>query len=195
MEKIDMRNFLVACGLGASALALTACAQTTPYAPQSAPATEGDFGYSSTMLAPDRYRVMFAGNQFTSRETVENYLLYRAAELTRQQGYDGFTLLRENTDRTTSTDVDTYPATGVGAYSTFTPYYGFYGAGGVYSPYDPFVGGAFPGTRVDIDRIDRYEAMATIDMYRGAAPTGMGPTFNAMDVMQRLGDNVEMPDM
>lgn len=177
----------------ASALALTACAQSTPYAPRSASATEGTAGYSSQQLAPDRYRVMFSGNRFTSRETVENYLLYRAAELTRQQGYDGFAVVRRDTDSSTVTDVDRVPAPGVGAYSTFSPYYGFYGVGGAYTAYDPYLGTGFP-TTLDVDRMQRYEAMAVIDMYRGAPPTGMGTTYNAMEVMRRLGNNIRTPD-
>ncbi|MGB3807006.1 MAG: hypothetical protein WA936_07390 [Erythrobacter sp.] len=181
--------------LAAAPLALAACADNTPYAPQSASETAQDFGYTSTQLAPDRYRVMFAGNQFTSRATVEDYLIYRAAELTRQQGYDGFAMTRENVDRTTATDVDTYPATGVGTYSSFSPYYGFYDTAGAFTSYDPYVGGAFPGRTVDIDRMERYEASATIDMYRGAAPTGMGATFDATDVLARLGSDIEEPDM
>ncbi len=190
-----MKNLLIAATFSASIFAVGACTQSTPYAPQSANSTARDFGYSSERLAADRYRVMFAGNRFTSRETVEDYLLYRAAELTRQQGYTGFVLMRENTDRTTTTDVDTYPATGVGAYSTFTPTYGFYGVGGgLYGTYDPFIGGAFPGSRVNIDRIERYEASATIMMYRGTAPQNMGNAFTAAEVLQRLGNDIEMPD-
>jgi len=59
--------------IAAPALALAACAQETHYAPQSASATQAGFGYSSTKLAEDRYRVTFAGAEFTSRETVEDY--------------------------------------------------------------------------------------------------------------------------
>ncbi len=179
--------------LSAAAIGLGACSQSTPYAPQSASATAQDFGYSSTRLGEGMYRVSFAGNQFTSRETVEDYLLYRAAELTRERGYTGFSLMRENVDRTVSTDVDTYPTTGLGTYPTFTPYYGFYGTGGVYNTYDPFLGGPFPGTTVDIDRVDRYEARATIQMYRGTPPTGPQPNYDASEVVARLQGTVEMP--
>lgn len=177
----------------ASALSLTACAQSTPYAPQSASSTEGANGYSSQMLGEGRYRVMFSGNRFTSRQTVENYLPYRAGELTRQNGYDGFAVVRRDTDSTQTVDVDRVPAPGVGAYTAFSPYYGFYGLGGAYTAYDPYLGAAFP-TTLDVDRMTRYDAEATIQMYRGTPPTGIGATFNAMEVMQRLGNNVRVPD-
>ncbi len=177
-----------------SALVLSACAQNTPYAPVSSASAQGANGYSSQMLSADRYRVMFSGNKFTSRATVENYLLYRAAELTRQQGYDGFTVMRRDTDGQKVIDVDRVPVAGVGTYSTFSPYYGFYGIGNAYTSYDPYLGTAFP-TRLDIDRMTKYDAMAVIHMYRGAPPVGMGMAYNAMQVMQRLGGNIEMPVM
>lgn len=188
-----MTKVSIVTALSAAVISLGACNQSTPYAPQSASSTAQDFGYSSTRLGEGMYRVSFAGNQFTSRETVEDYLLYRAAELTRQQNYTGFTLERENVDRTVATDVDTYPATGVGTYQTFTPYYGFYGTGGVYSTYDPFLGGPFPGTAVDLDRVNRYEARATIQMHRGTPPSRSQPSYDAAGVMDRLQSTVKMP--
>ena len=51
----------------------------------------------------DRFRVSFAGNSFTSRETVERYLLFRAAELTVQNGFDHFILVDRDTDKQTRT--------------------------------------------------------------------------------------------
>jgi hypothetical protein len=42
-------------------------------------------GYSDQQIESNRFRVSFAGNSLTARETVERYLLYRAAELTVQQ--------------------------------------------------------------------------------------------------------------
>ncbi len=47
-----------------------------------ASASRVEGGYTSAQLAPDRWQVTFSGNSLTSRETVEDYLLYRAAELT-----------------------------------------------------------------------------------------------------------------
>jgi len=74
-------------------LALAACATATPYAP-----VDGRFGYGEQKLESNRYRVWFAGNSATKRETVENYVLYRAAELTLDGGYDYFVLSERTTD-------------------------------------------------------------------------------------------------
>jgi len=70
-----LRHLLVA----ASALTLAACATATPYQPASEPG--GYDGFSQQMIENDRARITFGGNSLTNRETVENYLLYRAAEI------------------------------------------------------------------------------------------------------------------
>lgn len=73
--------------------ALVACAGApTPYQ-----AAQGGFGYSEQQIEQNRYRVRFAGNAATSRQTVEDYALYRAAELTVQTGHDWFEVVDRDT--------------------------------------------------------------------------------------------------
>jgi hypothetical protein len=67
--------------------ALSACAKPTPYR---AAAGEGDLGYVEQATGEGQYRIGFTGNGLTTRKTVDLYLLYRAAELTEEQGYDYF---------------------------------------------------------------------------------------------------------
>jgi outer membrane biogenesis lipoprotein LolB len=63
---------------GLGVVLLAACSQATPYQPASSgSAIHG--GDSQQLIAPNHYRVRFHGNSLTSRETVEAYLLYRAA--------------------------------------------------------------------------------------------------------------------
>jgi hypothetical protein len=47
-------------------------------------------GYSEVKLAADVYEVTFAANGYTDATTTRNYLLYRCAELTKQNGFDHF---------------------------------------------------------------------------------------------------------
>jgi hypothetical protein len=49
-------------------------------------------GYSQRQLAPDLWRVTYDGGH-ANAETVQTYWLYRAAEFTLAQGYDGFELM------------------------------------------------------------------------------------------------------
>ena len=81
----------------AAALALSACATSTPYQPD-VRGQRATGGYSEQRLGENRYDVTFRGNTLTKRDRVEGYLLYRAAELTVQNGFDSFH--RRPADRT-----------------------------------------------------------------------------------------------
>jgi hypothetical protein len=70
-----------------AALLLAACATTGLYQ-----ARDGTHGYAETRLDATHWRVEFVGDDFTSQETVETYLLYRAAELTAESGYAWFAM-------------------------------------------------------------------------------------------------------
>lgn len=78
------------------AILLASCATQTPYQPA---AERGAQGYTETRLADNRYRVVFAGNSVTPSETVQDYALLRAAELTLQQGYDWFAVTGQDIER------------------------------------------------------------------------------------------------
>src|ERR1700679_1252731 len=93
-----MKRLLIAAAAVAALGGLAACETATPYQPLN-PAAASSGGYSDTKLEQDRWRVTFAGNSMTSRETVETYLLYRAAELTVAQGYDWFETVQLQTDK------------------------------------------------------------------------------------------------
>jgi hypothetical protein len=69
-------------------LALASC--VTPGLYQRADVRAGRAGYAETQFSDAAWRVEFVGDDFTSRETVETYLLYRSAELTVENGYDWF---------------------------------------------------------------------------------------------------------
>ncbi|RYY06117.1 MAG: hypothetical protein EON55_24165, partial [Alphaproteobacteria bacterium] len=104
--------------LATTTLMVAGCATETRYRP----ATGQGFsrtGYSDRQIEPNRFLVNFQGNSVTSRDTVERYLFFRAAELTLQNGYDYFVMADRDTDRQTRT------------YSTgFGGGYGGFGGGG-----------------------------------------------------------------
>jgi len=88
------RLFLIA----AAALSLAACTTPTPYQPLQTGAVSSG-GYTDLRISSDRFRITFQGNTITDRETVESYLLYRAAEVTREAGYDWFSMVERDTER------------------------------------------------------------------------------------------------
>jgi hypothetical protein len=194
--------------LAASAAILAACATTTPYQPASKPG--GFDGFSQTMIENDRARVTFGGNSLTERETVENYLLYRAAEMAVERGFDTFTLAERAVEEKKRVRVS--PSAGLYDsyfdYSFFRPRYGW-SHGYHYSRFGGFYGRRGFGRRgfghsgfgydpffndYDVREITKYRATAEVKFGRGAKPYGKDNAFNAKEVLQNLGPTITFPE-
>lgn len=167
--------------LGA-ALLLAACATATPYGPAE---QGGGYGFSEQQIEQNRFRITFRGNSSTSRETVENSLLYRAAELTVQQGFDYFVVVENDTEESTSYRGSAYPAF-YGRYGYGYPFHHGYGAFPYYAygfgwgyPYDTYA-----------REITRYSAVAFVTMHQGDKPGDNSQAFDAREVMKNLGPYV-----
>ncbi|MEE9347396.1 MAG: hypothetical protein V3U82_04315 [Robiginitomaculum sp.] len=166
--------------LASAAAILTACATATPY---QAAAKMGASGYSQSQIESNRYTVSFSGNSLTDQETVETYLLYRAAELAVENGYDYFTVAEKDTQAKKRL-VNMGPSMGYGGgygfnnsfypgfncnYDFFAPRYGWrsglspYGRRDVFARhslarsgfYDPFFGPSF-GSRFGAGYYDPF---------------------------------------
>lgn len=166
-------------GVIASAAILAACAESTPYQR----ATVGGFGYSEQQIEQNRFMVGFSGNSLTQRQAVETFLLYRAAELTREQGYDYFRLIRRDTEaerRFTGTTPRYH-------YDRFDVFYRYYHPRhGWYGWRDPF------WDDINLREVTRYEATAEIQLGRGETPDSPD-AFDAADVIRNLGPLVRPP--
>lgn len=176
----------------AAATALTACATATPYQPN-IPGQQVSGGFSEERVEQNRFRVSFAGNTLTSRDTVERYLLYRAAELTVGEGYDWFTLVERATDRKSRTYVDPGPAYGPYGYGYWRPYWRYYGPRMGWRSWDPWYGDPFWADRMDVRTVDKFEATAEIVLGKGDKPSGDPRAFNAREVMANLGPGIQRP--
>lgn len=172
----------------ALAVALTGCATTTAYQAKAPNSTQG---FADTKLEDNRYRISFSGNTVTSRETVETYLLYRAAELTLAQGFDTFLVVDRHTDsKTRLLDV---PDPWGGPYGGWRPAWNFYyGYGFGWEPYwgDPRFG--FGRHREPL-KVEKFEAAAEILMVKGAKDPADPKAFDARSVMTNLGPKVVRP--
>ena len=168
--------------------AMAACETATPYQPLRA-GSEQSGGYSEVKLETDRWRVTFQGNSLTSRETVESYLLYRAAELSVAQGYDWFAAIDRNTDKHVET-YSTGPDPFYGPYGFgWRPYWRHYGGGFGWRGWDPYMGDPF----FDIQTTEKYEASAEIVMGHGPKPADDHKAFDARAVIANLGPQVARP--
>lgn len=174
---------------------LSACATATPYQPNiPGQATSG--GYSEQRVEANRFRVNFAGNSLTSRETVEGYLLYRAAELTVQEGYDWFSIADRNVERDRRTYIERDPLYSPWygpSYGYWRPSWRYYGGGFGWRTWDPYWGSPFWADRMDVRTVDKYEASAEIVMGRGPKPADDVRAFDARAVIANLGPRIVRP--
>ncbi len=190
--------------LTAAAAILSACATTTPYQPASKP---GAFdGFTQTLIENDRARVSFAGNSLTQRETVENYLIFRAAELALERGYDHFTLEERDTEaKTRLSSTGTGFNSGFGSpfgYSFYSPRFGWSRFGsfggsrfGRFGSFNRF--GRFGGfnNSFSVREITKYKATAEVKFRNGFVSSNEeGNTYNAREVIENLGSTIVYPE-
>jgi hypothetical protein len=148
---------------------LAGCMTPSPYAPR----TEGQrTGYTDRALTQNRYRVTFTGNTATPRDTVESYLLLRAAEVTRAAGYSAFMFDTRNTQANRS--YETVP------YGPPDPFWGrrrgYWGGWGF--AYDPMA---------DVVVRTNYEAYAEIVLLTSEQAAKEPRAVNAADVISHIG--------
>jgi hypothetical protein len=148
---------------------LGACkGQPTPYQP----AVDG-YGYSEQRIEDNRYRVIFAGNDHTKADRVQNYLLYRAAEVTLNHGYDYFAMVDRYLDRSTRYSGSS-STTELGGYVTED---GDYVSGSFFSDYSA-------------DPIDRYTTYAEMVMFKGEKPASGVHAYDARSVLRQLSPSI-----
>lgn len=178
----------------ASALLTAGCVTPTPYQPYRGEQAGGVHGgYSDHQLGPETFRVRFHGNALASRDRVEGFMLYRAAEVTLQQGYDWFLILDRHTEHDRETYIEPDP--------NYVPYYGAaygwwrphwrYSQGGAWVDWHPEYGRRFWSSDVDVRTVDSFEAEAEILLRRGPIPTSEVRAFDARKVKTDLEPSIE----
>jgi hypothetical protein len=153
---------------------VAACAKPTPYQP-----ANGGYGYSEQQIEDKRYRVSFEGNASTPRAEVQNYLLYRAAELTVQNGFDYFIIVDRDLERSTRYRNEAY----IDDFGCrYRDRYGYRRSIG-----PRYVSGnSYP--------IDEYSGTADILLAEGEKPADDANAYDALDVLQRLQPTIRQPE-
>lgn len=187
------RMLALAAALAGSAT-LAGCMTATPYQPAT---NSSRLGFWDEQIESNRFRVSFAGNSLTARETVERYLLYRAAELTVQNGGDHFILVTRDTETRTQTYRTPGAFYGPGPWGYWSPSWRFYrGPRWGWRSYDPFWDDPFWRDRDwDYRTVRQYEATAEIVVGRGPKPGDNVRAFDAREVLDRLGPSIRMPEV
>jgi hypothetical protein len=161
------------CGL-VILLGLAACTTTpTPYA-----AATGDLGYRDQQIETNRYRVSFTGNSATPVNRVQDYALYRAAELTVANGYDYFEVANRSTDSSGGAVGGPSVGVGLGGFSG--------GSGGVGIGLSSILGGGGGYSQ-------GYTVSMDIVMFRGEKPPADQSAYDAHQVLQRLRPTIQAP--
>ncbi|MBI5044288.1 MAG: hypothetical protein HZC10_10775 [Nitrospirae bacterium] len=118
-------------------------------------------GYSDVQLDKNTVQVTFQGNAYTSKETVNTYLLYRCAETTIKHGFDYFVIIDRGVD--VKHGVITTPGS-----------YGY----GIYTP-----GQAIP--------YQKYSDTAIIKMFKGEKSDDIPNAYNAKELMNYLEPHIK----
>lgn len=160
-----MKTIRMFCLMLCTAVA-AACATATPYQPL----RKGE-GYAEQKIESNRYRVTFDGNFRTNKQTVENYLLYRAAEITLANGGNYFIVADQNTEADTRY-TQTFSGVGSDVFATR----GLLGVG---------VSTAIPTTE--------YQAQADILIYKGKKPENNPRAYDAREIQTNLGALITRP--
>lgn len=162
-----------------AAALLAACATATPY---QAAATNTNYGFQEQRIENNRVRITFRGNTVTDRETVETYLLYRAAELTLENGNDYFIVANRDTEEHSRLQ-------STGSRSRFGFDYWYFSPRRGWSPwYDPFW-----DEPASYREVTRYEAVAEIAMFSGRKPADDANAFDAREVQSNLQGRIVRP--
>jgi hypothetical protein len=162
--------------LGA-ALLLAACQTPATYHPRE---PGSNTGYTDEQLAQNRWRVTFTGNSATRRETVESYLLLRAAEVTLKSGSRWFVFDTRDTEAQTTYQSD------------FVGWPGWRGRGWYWHSW-PYGGWGARGGMETSRPITSYEAYAEIVLLTDEQAKGEPRAMNAQDVLDHIGPMAHSP--
>lgn len=168
---------------------LAACTTTTPYQQ----AVRGGDGYSEQKLERDKYRIVFSGNSLTDRVTVENYVLYRAAEVTLASGNDYFIMLEDSADikRSFQTTGVSFGGHGFGRRGFF--YGGFGRRGFGHNGFGRSGFGGFGSSNAVTRERTEYTIGAIIQLFKGTKPAAEPTAFDARSVIENLGPALQRP--
>ena len=166
-------GFIRHAAIAICALSVAACQVPTPY---KAAVTQYDDGYSTQQIESNRFRISFRGNSLTTRQTVDTYMLYRAAEVTLQSGGDYFIVVNKDVDKNT-------------AYENYGDDLAW-GWGGGWGWRHGFGGPGFGGGMDYTRPVNSYDAIADIVTNRGPKPVGNTNAYDAREVLKAVGPTV-----
>jgi len=189
-----LRRLLARAGAVGLVALVAGCIQPTPYAPAT-----GGYGFDEAQIEQNRFRVSFRGNRATSRETVELYLLHRAAEVTLANGYDWFRIVsRSESEEHSADDAQATPEPARYRYRSGARVgFGFrYYGGPYYYPYPYYRFGYYPYYYYPYGYYPAYPvpvAEAEILAFKGTKPADDPDAYDAREVIEKIGPRLRRP--
>lgn len=192
------------CAMPLAASAQTTASAVTPTPPPSdilpmVPAAKPGV-YSQQAVNPTRFRLSVTGKTFTSREAIEKYLAWRAAELTLAQKGTWFTLIEGRQKGDAGPEpVNDDPARAGKRYSFRMAYwrpvwrYKLDGAA-AWSTWSPFSGAAFFAEGKDAKSVTAFEVSAEIQVRKGIMDGANPLGFEASALSDLLINQVSPPE-
>lgn len=158
---------------------LFGCAQPIYYTPAS-----NGYGYAERQVGPERYQVVFAGNHKTRRETAHQYVLFRAAQLADEGGFQ-YVAVNDQTQRIERYgDLRSRPTQRVDLGLED----GYGGSGGFNRKSD--------GDGRVRSTVERYQAILDVSFYQDTAsiPSSSAEVYHTDQVLADLGKLIEYED-
>ena len=181
-----IRNFS---GLALILGGVTACAPLTrsPLQTGGNINTKAPAKFSSTDTERDVKEVTLSASSFSERNALEGYLLYRAAVLTKENGFEWFTLRHlPGEGGPDSHPTRTAPHLGA-AYAHWQPHWSYYVKGAGWQPWHPEWGVRFWADEIDLRSVERFELHAMVKMAHERTLAEPDMNFDAYRVIRDFG--------
>jgi hypothetical protein len=161
-----------------AAAALLAVAACAPAGPTGYRALSGKFGYEDARMADGAWRIVFYASAETARDRLENFVLYRAAELARSEGRPRFAVMEHGFQTLEETPAERE-----------RPPPGFEVSGAGFGRADPTLTREYeapPGREPEI----RLKADMLVCPYDGAPPDRAERLYETAEVLRVLGPSI-----
>lgn len=154
-------------------------------------------GYSDARIDANTFLVEFHGNGFTSRQTVETYLLYRCAEVTVEAGYDFFVIVGGGVETNDSTNTTTTPGhfasstSGTATTSGSAMAFGNMATGSATTSGSATTTGTYTAPQTNTYTITTHGGSVRIKGFKGEKPTDNPNAYDARELLKYLGPSIK----
>lgn len=142
-------------------------------------------GYTSAMVAEDRYEIKYSGPWKGSRDVLEGELLYRAALLAREHGSAWFRFLHTEEEASPGSHPSRPSASFGVAYGHWQPHWTYLTSDG-WQPWHPEWGDRFWAERPTSNDVKQVELHAMVELRPGAIAAGAQTDFEVSSVLRDL---------